>query len=126
MSSSLSRRSSLVVFGGNGYVGQAVCIAALQLGMDVVSISRRGKPTQGEIHHKGFSLFAQPIRSADWIDRVQWIQGDVGTDLETTTGAATSAAGTNTTTKSAAIRTALQQAAGVVTCLGAITGSEEV
>ena len=37
----------IVVFGGNGYVGQSVVRAALKLGFDVTSIARSGEPRSG-------------------------------------------------------------------------------
>ena len=50
---------ALVVFGGNGYVGTRVCAEAINSGLRVVSISRRGRPAH--------------IRET-WADEVEWIQ----------------------------------------------------
>lgn len=63
-SSSGGTKPFIVVFGGNGFVGQHVCENALRLGLDVVSISRGGRPH---------------ISSApSWLDSVKWRQGDAG------------------------------------------------
>lgn len=51
----------MVVFGGNGFVGQNVCQAALMLGAEVVSINRSGAPGGGE----------------KWANDVRWVQGDI-------------------------------------------------
>lgn len=58
------RRSFLqvVVFGGNGFVGQSVCQAALRLGAEVVSISRSGAPVG---------------KNKSWADAVRWVRGDI-------------------------------------------------
>ncbi|CAM9910135.1 unnamed protein product, partial [Discosporangium mesarthrocarpum] len=51
----------VVVFGGNGFVGQRVCRAAIDLGAEVVSVNRSGPPeVQGE-----------------WVDRVRWVKADI-------------------------------------------------
>lgn len=50
----------LVVVGGNGLVGSAVCRAAARAGIEVCSVSRRGTaPT-----------------TAAWASAVEWVQGD--------------------------------------------------
>ena len=51
----------LFVVGGNGFVGSAVCKAAVQQGMEVTSLSRSGRPSRQE----------------EWMDSVQWHVGDV-------------------------------------------------
>eukprot|EP00854_Cymbomonas_tetramitiformis_P009201 gene9201-10905_t len=51
----------IVVLGGNGFVGSAVCRAALQSGLRVTSVNRSGPPTTGEA----------------WIGDVEWTSGDV-------------------------------------------------
>lgn len=51
----------IVVLGGNGFVGSAVCRAALQRGLRVTSVNRSGSPTTGEA----------------WIGDVEWTSGDV-------------------------------------------------
>jgi len=51
----------IVVLGGNGFVGSAVCQEALSRGLEVVSINRSGPP---------------PI-NAPWLDQVTWVQDDV-------------------------------------------------
>lgn len=51
----------IVVLGGTGFVGSAICKAAVSKGMEVVSLSRSGRPKYSE----------------SWIDQVTWIPGDV-------------------------------------------------
>lgn len=51
----------IVLFGGNGYVGQNMIRVALQLGYDVISISRTGSPKKIP---KDFS-------------KVTWVEGDL-------------------------------------------------
>ena len=55
--------SQVVVFGGNGFVGQSVCQAALRLGAEVVSISRSGAPIGED--------------KKSWADAVRWVRGDI-------------------------------------------------
>lgn len=50
----------LVVFGGAGFVGSRVCQQGLAMGASVVSVNRSGRP-----HTTG-----------DWVQQVQWVQGD--------------------------------------------------
>lgn len=51
----------VVVLGGNGFVGSAICKAAVSKGIEVVSVSRSGRPSlQGS-----------------WLDQVSWVTGDV-------------------------------------------------
>lgn len=60
-SSSASSTSKVVIFGGSGFVGRNVCEAATRvLGLDVVSVSRSGRPT-GKL--------------PSWADDVQWVKG---------------------------------------------------
>lgn len=57
--------ASIVVFGGNGFVGSAVCEAAVARNVPVVSVSRSGaRPPQ-----------LKP-GSGGWADRVRWEKGD--------------------------------------------------
>ncbi|MCO5581331.1 hypothetical protein L7F22_035212 [Adiantum nelumboides] len=51
----------IVVLGGSGFVGSAVCKAAVAQGIDVVSLSRSGRPSYTDA----------------WADQVVWIAGDV-------------------------------------------------
>ncbi|GLT80602.1 hypothetical protein SLA2020_520330 [Shorea laevis] len=51
----------VVVLGGSGFVGSAICKAAVSKGVEVVSLSRSGRPTY----------------PASWVDQVNWISGDV-------------------------------------------------
>ena len=52
-----SLSSRLIIFGGNGFVGSRVCQAALECGLEVVSVNRSGKP--GNV--KG-----------GWVQQVEW------------------------------------------------------
>ena len=56
----------IVVFGGNGYVGQQVVKAALLAGVDVTSINRSGAPTNFKAVSKSGSNAA-----------VSWVRGDL-------------------------------------------------
>lgn len=49
---------TLLVFGGNGFVGTRICEEALKTGLAVVSISRSGAPKQ----------------NAAWTNEVEWVQ----------------------------------------------------
>ncbi|XP_004512483.1 uncharacterized protein At1g32220, chloroplastic [Cicer arietinum] len=51
----------IVVLGGNGFVGSAICKAAVSKGIEVISLNRSGRPTY----------------SGSWVDQVTWIPGDV-------------------------------------------------
>lgn len=51
----------VVVLGGSGFVGSAICKAAVSKGIEVISLSRSGRPTY----------------SGSWVDQVTWISGDV-------------------------------------------------
>ncbi|KAG8861166.1 hypothetical protein FRB96_003116 [Tulasnella sp. 330] len=54
-------RQSILVVGGNGFLGSAVCRRALAKGMDVTSISSSGRPFTTPKGH-----------SPAWVDKVQW------------------------------------------------------
>lgn len=63
------KRPTLLVLGGNGFVGRQVVRLAAGAGFDVLSISRRGAPDrEGD---------AEP-----WEARVTWLKGDVVKDPE--------------------------------------------
>ena len=47
-----------MVFGGNGFVGSAVCEEAVRMGLGVVSVNRSGPPKA----------------SADWVSKVDWVR----------------------------------------------------
>ena len=47
----------IFVIGGNGFVGTAICRKAVDMGLDVVSISRRGRPSSQE----------------SWTEKVKWM-----------------------------------------------------
>ncbi|KAF9689618.1 hypothetical protein SADUNF_Sadunf01G0111100 [Salix dunnii] len=49
----------VVVLGGSGFVGSAICKAAVSKGIEVISLSRSGRPTYPD----------------SWIDQVTWIPG---------------------------------------------------
>ncbi|XP_028754712.1 uncharacterized protein At1g32220, chloroplastic [Neltuma alba] len=51
----------VVVLGGSGFVGSAICKAAVSKGIEVISLSRSGRPTY----------------PSNWVDQVTWISGDV-------------------------------------------------
>ena len=51
----------VIVFGGNGYVGQNVCQYALGRGAQVISINRSGRPSS----------------AGHWASEVTWIRGDI-------------------------------------------------
>ncbi|KAL3230057.1 hypothetical protein RNJ44_01420 [Nakaseomyces bracarensis] len=57
---------SLIVFGGNGFLGKRICQEAIKQGLKVTSISRSGQPprysTAGDLK---------------WIEQVKWASGDV-------------------------------------------------
>lgn len=58
------RRSKIVLFGGNGFVGQGIVAAALRAGIDVVSISRSGAPAKFEVPKVATG-------------RIEWKRGDI-------------------------------------------------
>ncbi|EPS65675.1 hypothetical protein M569_09100, partial [Genlisea aurea] len=49
----------IVVLGGSGFVGSAICKAAVSKGIDVVSLSRSGRPSGSD----------------SWLDQVTWLKG---------------------------------------------------
>ncbi|KAL7123613.1 hypothetical protein ACP275_01G116200 [Erythranthe tilingii] len=51
----------IVVLGGSGFVGSAICKAAVSKGIEVISLSRSGRPSYSE----------------PWVDQVNWVTGDV-------------------------------------------------
>lgn len=51
----------IFVMGGSGFIGSAICRAAVQHGVKVTSLSRSGRPIG---------------QGAPWMDRVDWIVGD--------------------------------------------------
>ncbi|EJD02346.1 NAD-binding protein [Fomitiporia mediterranea MF3/22] len=56
---------NILVVGGNGFIGSAVCKAALARGMRVTSLSSSGRPFRTPKGH-----------SPAWTERVQWCAGD--------------------------------------------------
>lgn len=52
---------TIIVFGGNGYVGSHICQQALKQGFQVVSVNRSGRPA----HLQG-----------PWLNDVDWVMGD--------------------------------------------------
>lgn len=58
-------KPTIVVFGGNGYVGQRVCEIGVKSNYNVISISRKGKPENDKFDNQGA-----------WTNKVQWLQGD--------------------------------------------------
>lgn len=63
-------RPSVLVLGGNGFVGSAVCAAAVGAGMRVTSLSRTGRPGW-------YEKIAEGERAAHWATQVDWKSGDV-------------------------------------------------
>ncbi|XP_031483763.1 uncharacterized protein At1g32220, chloroplastic [Nymphaea colorata] len=55
------KTEKIVVLGGNGFVGSAICKAAISKGIEVISLSRSGRPRYLD----------------SWIDQVKWVEGDV-------------------------------------------------
>ncbi|XP_078179095.1 NAD(P)-binding Rossmann-fold superfamily protein [Carex rostrata] len=55
------KTEKIVVLGGNGFVGSAICKAAVSRGIEVVSLSRSGRPSY----------------TGSWVDQVSWVAGDV-------------------------------------------------
>ncbi|XP_026401682.1 uncharacterized protein At1g32220, chloroplastic-like isoform X1 [Papaver somniferum] len=55
------RAERVVVLGGSGFVGSAICKAAVSKGIEAVSLSRSGRPNNTE----------------PWVDQVTWLIGDV-------------------------------------------------
>lgn len=51
----------VVVLGGSGFVGSAICKAAVSKGIEAISLSRSGRPSY----------------SSSWVDQVTWMSGDV-------------------------------------------------
>ncbi|KAK6947376.1 NAD(P)-binding domain [Dillenia turbinata] len=51
----------VVVLGGSGFVGSAICKAAVSKGIEVISLSRSGRPSY----------------SGSWVEQVTWLPGDV-------------------------------------------------
>ncbi|KAK0228611.1 hypothetical protein IW262DRAFT_1351908 [Armillaria fumosa] len=56
--------TKIVVVGGNGFIGSAVCRAALTRGMQVTSVSSSGRPYRTPRGH-----------SPAWTEKVTWLQG---------------------------------------------------
>lgn len=59
--------SKLLVFGGNGFLGRRICQEAVHRGLEVVSISRSGKPP----------VLKSPSKDKDWIREVSWEYADI-------------------------------------------------
>ncbi|KAJ7452347.1 mitochondrial protein [Mycena galericulata] len=57
--------SRLVVVGGNGFIGSAICRSALAHGMQVTSVSSSGRPYQTPKGH-----------TPAWVSKVEWVTGD--------------------------------------------------
>ncbi|OVA02867.1 hypothetical protein BVC80_9095g61 [Macleaya cordata] len=53
------RPERVVILGGSGFVGSAICKAAVSKGIEAVSLSRSGRPTYSD----------------SWVDQVTWIAG---------------------------------------------------
>lgn len=57
----------IVVFGGNGFIGQKICQELVARNHQVVSVSRSGQPQKAR---------------GEWLAQVQWVQSDVLADKE--------------------------------------------
>lgn len=55
------QNEKILVLGGNGFVGSAVCKSAVDQGIDVISLNRSGRPPYSDT----------------WINDVTWLEGDV-------------------------------------------------
>ena len=53
----------IVVVGGTGFVGQAICRAAVQRGLEVIGVSRTSTPPANAHRHP-------------WAAKVRWMRGD--------------------------------------------------
>lgn len=53
---------TILVLGGSGFIGSQVCRIAAELGHDVISVSRHGRPSAA---------------SAPWADRVRWVAANI-------------------------------------------------
>ncbi|KAJ1964570.1 hypothetical protein IWQ62_002897 [Dispira parvispora] len=60
----------LLVVGGTGFLGSKICQRAVERGLEVVSLSRRGQPSQPDPS-------AKATGTNDWQAGVTWCQGDV-------------------------------------------------
>lgn len=60
----------MLVLGGNGFVGSAVCAAAVGAGMRVSSLSRSGRPGW-------YDKIAEDEREEHWATQVDWKSGNV-------------------------------------------------
>ena len=63
-SAAASSAAKVVVVGGSGFVGSALCKAAVARGADVFSVSRGGKPG------------AKQLADSSWAREVTWLKGD--------------------------------------------------
>lgn len=57
---------SILVFGGNGFVGRKICEVGIRLGWSVTSVSRSGNPPKPVVHS-----------DHQWISKVQWTKADL-------------------------------------------------
>ena len=121
---------TLLVLGGNGFVGGHVCRAGVRAGLRVVSVNRSGRPDNND---------------EAWTNEVEWVAADVfdtcawtpalkssaanETDDTTTTATSTNTTNTTTTTSTTASSSGKKNSnntatdassADVVSCIGAI------
>lgn len=59
--------SKLLVFGGNGFLGRRICQEAVNRGVEVISISRSGKPP----------VLQSSPKDKHWIGEVKWESADI-------------------------------------------------
>ncbi|KAF9601409.1 hypothetical protein IFM89_019682 [Coptis chinensis] len=69
------RTERIVVLGGNGFVGSAICKAAVSRGFEVVSMSRSVQLITVCLKVNNHDRSGQPSYSDSWVDQVTWIAG---------------------------------------------------
>ena len=79
-------KKSLVVFGGNGFLGTAICKYAVSLGLYVKSISRSGKPLKTEAWQSSVEyLTGDALETSSYISHIPTTSGiihSIGTYFE--------------------------------------------
>lgn len=68
--------SSIVIFGGAGFLGSAIARAALSKGWRVTSVSRQGRPPTTPTTPTTITTTPPPGKGTDWHDAVEWVRGD--------------------------------------------------
>ena len=91
----------LIVFGGNGYVGQRIIASALKMGVEIVSISRSGSPNSSSV---GMKTLNSILANAPSTASITWAKGDIFQPDEW--------------------KSHLHQAVGAISCIGAFGSNE--